>query len=444
MKKSILILAALVAPSMSVAQDGARPVSLQEAIELGRRNAPGMINARGQQRTSAMALRRAKWALYNPFTNLGFNYGSNIGGGGSYNADGIFLERNPSSWGFSQSFGGFSLTLWDGGVKLSEIQRQKLAIEQAENNEVTQRFSIAANIKTQYYLILQAIEQEGAALAQIAQAEQQHRAAVARVRAGTAIASDSMTTTVSLGNARVALTTARNNRNNASAQLTRLTASDFPVTAIMSDTTDPAVLQINETELIALADAGPAVRNAVVAVGTAKTQERTANAIRWPTITMGASYGRSNSEPTRGGFTGYDFGAGRMGYSWGFNLNMNYVLFNNWQRESNQLNARVGLDNAEANLREARLLARQNITQQLNNLRTAEANLVIARTNLLAASEALRVQTLRYEVGAGNLVDMLSAQTQYNNTRNTLIQQRFNLRNIRAAIESLNGRELPQ
>ena len=133
-----------------------------------------------------------------------------------------------------------------------------------------------------------------------------------------------------------------------------------------------------------------------------------------------------------------------MNYSWNFSIGASYTLWNNWGRESSTLSARIAADNAEANLRNERLLVRQNITQQLGALRTAEQQIVISRTNLVAAEAALRVQTVRYEAGAGQLLDVLTAQNTLNSVRNTLIQQRFTLRNTRAQIESLIGRELPQ
>ncbi|HKS05520.1 MAG TPA: TolC family protein [Gemmatimonadaceae bacterium] len=442
MKKSVLVIAALVAPSVGFAQE-ARPISLPEAVDLARRNAPGMIQARGTLRTSAMALRQARWA-FSPFNNFVLSYGSSIGGGGSYTSDGVFQQRNPTSWGFSQGFGGAELTLWDGGAKMATVRQRGAQVDQAEVGEITQRFSVAQNVKQQYYLILQAREAEAAAIKQIEQATQQLAAGAARVAAGTAVASDTFSLAIQVGNARIALLQAQNNANNANAQLTRLTGSEFPVTAIVSDTADPPTLRLSDAELISLADQGPSVRTSAASLAVTRAQEKGSRAILWPTITASAGYGRSNSEPTRGGFTGYDFGAGPMNYNWNFGISARYTLWNGFARESQLLSASVSTDNAEAQLREAKLLARQNITQQIGNLRTAEAQLIIARANVTSAEEALRIQTIRYQVGAGTLIDVINAQQQLTTARNNLITQRFTLRNSRAQIESTIGRELPQ
>jgi outer membrane protein len=443
MKRTLVVIAALIAPSFTGAQESARPITLDEALELARRNAPSMISARGQLRTTAAQARVAKWA-YNPLNNLNLTYGSSTGGGGSYDADGFFRERPSTSWGFSQGFGNASLTLWDGGTKLANIRRTGAQVEQAEINEITQGYAVGNQVKTQYYLVLRQREALATAEQQLENARFQMQLARARVENGIAIHSDTLQSLIAILAAENAILNARNGLSNANAQLTRLTASQFPVTAIVSDTTDPAPLQINDAELFALAEQGPAVRNSEASYNVARINERGAHAVRWPQINAGASFGRSNSEQKSSGsfFSGYDFGAGPMNYSWGFSLSASYRLFDGFQRESSILSAKVNLDNAEANLREARLAARQNLTQQLGTLRTNEAQIGIARLQLAAAEEALRVVQLRYEMGVATLLELTTAQQSVTTARNSLTNSRFDVRNARASIEALIGRDL--
>jgi outer membrane protein len=452
MKRSLLILAALAAPSLIVAQDGPRPISLQEALDMARKNAPSMVQARGQMRTSTAALRAARWA-FGP--NLQLGYSSSTGGGGTYVGDRL-VASSARGFTFSQSLGGVSLTLFDGGQKLLNVRRQEALVDQAEINEVTQSFTIQQQVKTQYYAILAARESETAANSQLAQATQQYNAASARLHAGTATRGDSLTAWVTLGNARQAILNAQYQARNANAQLTRLTGSPYEVTAIASDTTDPAPLQMSDAELFALAERGPAVRSSEAQLASARASERSSRASYWPTISLSGSFSRTPAPNTRVDTVGgravtttlprlvYDFGGGRMNYNWSAGLSASYQLWNSYSRESQVISAKVQSDNAEASLRNEKLLARQNMTQQLNTLRTAEAQIRLARDNLTAAEEALRVATTRYELGAGTLQDVLTAQTSANNQRTALINARFSARNARAAIESIIGRELPQ
>lgn len=444
MKKTLLIFAALAAPSIALSQDGARSISLPEALALAKKNAPSMVSARGSIRTNTASLKVAKWA-YNPLNNIALSYGSSTGGGGSY-VDGILIPRPATTWNFNQGFGGASLTLWDGGKKFSDIRTASARLEQAEVSEVTAEFNVAQQVKQQYYAILLAREQEVAANAQLDQAKQQFTASATRVKAGTAVSADTLSAALTVGNAQIAILNARNALNNGNAQLTRLTGSDFPVTAVVADTADPPPLTMSDAELIALAEQGPSVRSSQAQLTTNKSSEKSSRSVLWPTITTSGSFSRSNNEQSTGGFNGYDFGAGPMNYSWGFSIGATYTLFNGFTRESNLLSAKVNVDNAEANLRDAKLTARQNITQQLGTLRTAEAQIKIQRQQIAIAEQNLFVARTRYELGAsgaGTLLDVLTAQNSLISARTALANQRFIARNARAQIESIIGRELP-
>lgn len=437
MMKSLVLLAALAAPSLSRAQDNARPISLEEAIELAKRNSPSMISARGQLRTSAAAVRQAKWA-FSPFNNLQFSYGSSTGGGGSYDSEGFLRVRPASDWAFSQGFGNASLTIWDGGTKIGNLRRAHANVEAAEAAEVSSEFNITQQVKAQFHSILQARESEANAQAQLEQAQLQMRIAQARLRAGTTIRSDSLQAFIAIINAQLAIANARNQQNTANATLTRLTGSEFSVTAAVSDTADPAPLRINDADLFALAEEGPAVRQSAAQYRVAQINERNSRAIYWPQISASAGYSRSNSDKR------YDFGAGPMNYSWNFSLSASLRIFDGFARESNILSSRVAADNAEAQLREQKFQIRQNLTQQLGALRTAEETIRLQRLNIAAAELALQMATTRYELGAGVLLDVITAQNQLNTARSSLTNARVQARNARAQIESIIGRELPE
>ena len=98
---------------------------------------------------------------------------------------------------------------------------------------------------------------------------------------------------------------------------------------------------------------------------------------------------------------------------------------------------------AEAQLRDARFLARQNLIQQLGALRTAEERIRIQQASVAAAQEDLRVQQQRYNLGASTLLDLLASQTTLDAARAALIQARQDYRVARAQIEAIIGRDLP-
>lgn len=433
-----MILSALVAPTIAFSQqETSRGISLDEAIAMAKKNAPTMIQARGSIRTSAAQLRQAKWA-YNPLNSLQFGYSSSTGGGASIDNEGFLRQRPSSEWSFGQSFGGAQLTIWDGGTKLGAIKTANATIDLAEIAEVSAEFTIAQQVKAQYYTILQQRETEANAIKQLEQQQFLMGLARARVQAGTANVIDTMNTLVQINNTQLSILNARNSQVFANAQLTRLTASDVPVTAVDADLPDPTPLAVTNAELMSFVEQGPSVRQQAANLRVAEVREKTSKASYWPQVNATGSFSRSNSDKS------YDFGAGKMGYSWGFGLNMTWRIFDGFSREAGVINARVQTDNAEAQLREARLTARQNMTQQLNALRTAEETIRIQRLSLAVGEEQLRIANARYEAGVGLYQDVLNAQNNLNTTRASLTNARVSARNARAQIESLIGRELPQ
>jgi len=105
--------------------------------------------------------------------------------------------------------------------------------------------------------------------------------------------------------------------------------------------------------------------------------------------------------------------------------------------------AQISYENAQAQIKDARLGAQQNVVTQIANIRNAEETMRIQQIAVRASEEDLRVQQQRYNLGASTLLDVLNSQTALVNSRQQLITARLNYRNARAQIEAIIGRDLP-
>jgi outer membrane protein len=430
-------LALLVAPALLRAQNSdtlaARAIPLPEAVALAQQNGLAAVQARGQVRTAESSVKAARAAL---LPSLNFTMGQVNQSGDRFDSQGRLVPYLASQpWSYSTGISS-SLNLFDGGRRISEIRRTRNAVGSAEANEVSQRFNLALQVKTQYYCILAARESEAAARAQLEQAEEQLKASIARTRAGVATLSDSLRSVVAVGNAQLALITARNNLRVASAALTRLVGSTTPVTALPSDTLDLALAPIDSASLAALLTEAPAVRQSEAELQSANAAVRSARTPYLPTIDL--TYSRSGN-----GFDKfYGIGSKSLAYTNNFSLRLAYPLFNNYQREDALNRAKVQEDVAEASVRDAKLGAEQNLVQQLAALRTAQQRIALQQVSVAAAVEDLRVQRQRYSLGASTLLDVLTSQSTLDAARLALIQARQDFRVARAQLEALVGREL--
>ncbi|HEX9248382.1 MAG TPA: TolC family protein, partial [Gemmatimonadaceae bacterium] len=242
-------------PGLTRAPDSARKISLDEAVAMAEHNAPAAIQAEGVERTSKAAKVSAIGAIL-PSASLTAGRVIQFGGGQTrvnQNGETVAIAAAPTnSTGLS-----LNMTLFDGGQRLYALKTANYDIAASEANRVAVKYNVALQVKQQYYAVLAAMESIDAADLQMAQATEQFKTSVAKVRAGVATRSDSLRGVVQIGNAQLALITAQTNKEAADAALTRLVGSEVPVTA------DPASMQENmaalpdSAELAALAKVGP-------------------------------------------------------------------------------------------------------------------------------------------------------------------------------------------
>ena len=420
-------------PMALAAQETARPITLDEAVRLAKRNAPAAVQARNAVRQQAGTV-RTRYAAYLP--TLSFGAGANRQNGTRYLLDLDTILPNDVPWRANHSLSS-NLEVFDGGRRWFELQAARAGVDAAEASEVAQEFTVSLTVKQQFYAVLAAREQQSAAAKQLEQAAEQLKAANARVGAGAATRSDSLRSVIAVGNARLAVLAAENALAGANASLSRLVGSPTLVTAAPDDQRDAALrVTRSDAELLALAEQGPAVRQAIAAADAAKQNSRAAKTPYLPTLSLGLSQSYAASQP------GFALLGDNRNKNIATNLRVNFTVFNGLNREQQVLQASLTEQNAQAALRDAKLNARQLMIQQLGTLRTAEARVEIQQQSVLAGEEDLRVQQERYNLGAGTLLDLLASQSTLISARQALIQARLDARTARAQIEALMGRDL--
>jgi outer membrane protein len=415
--------------------DSLHLISLQEAVALAQRNAPSAIQARGQLRTTSSAVR----SVYGAFLpSLSYSMGKSTTTGQRFDnlRNEVVTVSNPANYSAGLSS---SIDLFDGGRRFTDLRARRADVDAAEANVTSQHFTIALNVKREYANILAARESEAAARAQLEQAQAQLQAAVARVQAGAATMSDSLRSVIQVGNARLALLTAQNSLRVGSASLTRLVGTQFLVTANPADTADLPMTSVDSATLAQWALQGPAVRQSELQARAANAAVFSARTSYMPTVRMSYGYNGSGTNP----WNFSDDSTKRFLTNKSLSFNLSFPLFNNFSREDQVVRARVSADNAEAQLRDARLAAQQSLVQQFGALRTAEERIKIQQASVLAAQEDLRVMQQRYALSASTLLDLLTSQSQLNQARAALIQARQDYRIARAQIEAIIGRDLP-
>jgi outer membrane protein len=437
-----LALAALLAAAPAGAQDPAlvtapspRAITLAEAVDLARRNALVRVQARGRSRSAAAQVRSAYGAFVPTLSVTGGGTRQLPEGDRTRIENGQVIVLPPTPWSYNTTIGS-SLQIFDGGRRFYELKQAHAEQDASETNENAQQFEAILEAKQQYFNVIAWREAVAAAQTQLEQAEQQLKAAVLRVRAGSATSSDSLRSVIQVSDARLALNEARNNVLVANASLTRAIGSLEPVTAAGEDSTSLVAIAVSEDELVRLVEQSPAVQQAEAELAVAIQGQKVARTGYMPTV--GATYNYTGSGTERP----FAFGSDDFNYNGALRLSFNLPIFDQLVREESVVRADVAKDVAEATLRDAKLGARQDLAQRLADYRNAEERVLTQTATVSTAEEDLRVQERRYQVGASTLLDLLASQTQLNQARQALIRARYDQRVAKAELEALVGRAL--
>jgi outer membrane protein len=403
-------------------------VTLNEAVQRALQVQPAMVQARGDQRTAG-AQGRSAIGSYLPSLSVGGSASrSNVG-----RIDQTTGQPVPPEYSYTGSLNA-SLELFDGFRRFANLKAANANRDAAEAGVVNQRFQVTLATKQAFYNAIATEELVRVADAQVRRAQQQLQISVEKLRAGSATRSDSLRSRVEFGNARIALLQAQAALAFAQANLGRQIGVDVPVRAV-PDTLLPSLPDTADLRRFAL-DNAPAVEQAEAQARAASAQVWSVRSQYWPSLTVSYSNNRQGiGSPNLPLFNTYP-----ETFSWRFGVN--WTLFNGFTREANQVNASASRDLAEARAADTRRSVNAQVTQQLAALGTSVEQMAIARDNLAAATEDLRVQNERYRVGAATILDLLTSQTALTQAEVNVVQTRFNYLIARAQVEAVVGRTL--
>jgi len=403
-------------------------VTLPDAIQRALLVQPAMVQAVGADR-SAGASKRSAIGAYLPSVSV--NASTSKGNTGRTDSQtGLFIPPVRSySGGISAN-----LELFDGFRRIANLRGASANAAAADAGLVNQRFQVTLGTKQAFYNALATEELVLVAQSQVLRAQRQLQISVEKLRAGSATRSDSLRSTVDYGNARIVLLQAQANLATAQANLGRQIGVDRPVRAVpdsaLPDLPDTAALRASPL------DDAPQVRQSEAQASAARAQVWAARSQYFPSLTV--SYSDNRQGPSKP--QGLLFDNLPDSYRWSFGVSL--PLWNGFVREQNQVTASVARDNAEAVAADTRRQVNAQLTQQIAAMTTAYAKIDIARANVAAATEDVRVQNERYRVGAATILDLLTSQAALTQAEQNLVQARFDYLIARAQVEALVGHEL--
>ncbi len=406
-------------------------VTLEEAIRLAEQVQPSVVQARGQVQTAGAELRSAKGA-YLPTLALS--------GIGSESYSGLRTRVDPTT---NQIVGGAwtrsggttlssSIDLFTGFQRRAQTRAARANTEAADAGLVNARYQQRLTTTNQFFDALSAAQLVSVRQASVREAEEQLRAAIAKLRVGTATRADTLTSRVNLGTAQVNLATAHSDLAAAEAGLAHLIGRSGRVAAL-DDSSFYHLPMIDTTGLRTEAmQQSPQVQEALASARAARASVSAAKANYWPTLSLGASTGLNATQGTGTGVTN----------STRFSLQLSWNIFDGFAREAQIVTQQSNADLAEALASDDARAADAGVTIYLAQLEAARTSVAITQTSVAAGEENLRVLQARYQQGVATIVDLLTAQTTLDQVKVDAVNARFDYLRAKAQIEALVGHAL--
>jgi outer membrane protein len=430
---SLFYLGAGAAQSPPRAEEGARSVTLAEAIRLSARVQPAVVQAAAGVRT-AEARRRGALGEYLP-TLSASSSASDFFSEGTSRIDpitGQITGGNSTNRSLSTSLSA-SIDLFTGFRRGADMRAARAGQEAADASLIDARFQQALTTTNQFLDALAASQLLRVRESSVRRAEQQLKVSVAKLRAGSATRSDSLRSLVTLGTAQLDLITTQAQLAAAEANLARLIGVPGRVQAADDSAFYRVLPPVDTAELRTEAESkSPRVQSAVASAAEARANVSASRSSYWPTLSLAANTGWNGSR-----VNDYNLQNQRQ-----LSLSLRWTLFNGFQRELNIAQQEGNQDLAEATATDAQRQVQADLITALAQLDAARQRIEISGISVAAATEDLRVQQERYRLGASTIVDLLTSQEALNQAEVDVVNARFDYLRAKAQIEALIGRNL--
>jgi outer membrane protein len=418
-------------PNATIVTPGTTPeITLPEAIALANRVQPVVVSAQAGIRNAEA---QKKVARGNWLPNLNATSGA-----GYFYSEGARVDQNTGQFiaGESETVNLGVSTSWDvftGFRRKNDSKAAAAGLTAAEASFANASFQQRYNTTIQFFTALAGREIVSVREQSVKRAEEQLKAAVVRLHAGTATRSDSLRSVVTLGNTRVALSQAQANLIAAEAALARLIGHAGRVRAADDSSFYHPVTVVDTTLLLKEAmSRSPSVQSTAATLDQARSQLKASKSTYWPQLALGGSW-------TYNGNNQNNFGLQNQRQA---NLTLNWAIFNRFARERNIDLQVSNLEIAEANAADAEHRVQSLMLGQFAQVEAAQLQIEISRQSLEASREDLRVVAERYRLGVATIVDLLVSQESLTQAELEVVNARFAYLQALAQIEAIVGRPL--
>lgn len=406
---------------------GTEAITLQQALELARRNNRTLQAAEQTLQRSQVAVREASSARYPTLdATTGINRQQSTGGELSSQRSPLQTDSDTPSTSANANLR-LSYDLYTSGERSARI---RAAEEQVRFNELEverQKEELRLNVFNDYYGLQGADQQVRINLEAVRNAEASLRQAVALEQAGVGTRFDVLRAQVQLANATQDLTNARSQQQVARRQLVQRLSLAQSVDITAADPVQVAGtwnLSLEESIVLAFQNRAD-LQQQLVQRNINEQQRRIALSALLPKVNLEANYNVLNVFNDR--LERAD------GYSLGANIRMN--LFDGGAARARAEQEETNKAISETRFADQRNQIRFQVEESYANLQSNFANISTADVALSQARESLRLARLRFQAGIGTQTDVINAENELTRAQGNLVNAILNYNRSLATLQ---------
>lgn len=409
-----LVIAVLLSATNLAGQDK-KTLDVNEAVRIAMKNNVEVISSENEYNKAAADVLPKVWGNNLPTVSASGGYTRTLMNGSSgLGLTGSGSVNNSYNYGLNANY-----ILFDGFKKYSDMSQARSIQSSAKFDLENTRQEVALQVFQGYVEVLKNQQLLRVSEENLKRSEEQLKRLEERNRLGAQILSDVYKQKVQVGSDKLALNRARNNLNTSKASLNNLIGIDVNTEIEVKELAAEAVDATGDVAFdMAVEEALANRRDYLSAKQRLESAKRTLTAAKsgyYPTVTASADYGWNGN--TLNNFSTQD----RMTAG----ITVSIPLFNGFQTSAGVIQADQSVQTAKSNLDAIRRKVALDVKVALLNLKTADENVKLSEENRKSAKEDLRLATERYNVGAGTILDQITANTNYANAEAGLIQATY-------------------
>ncbi len=401
----------------------ARDVTLEQALEMARANAPA-LEQRASQLEVAKYGEMTAWGQFLPDLSLSYQYGNSSSG----RLDPTGQTITTTS--YSAQLNG-QIDLFRGGRRFSDLRGAKRGVDASAARLRETEYLTRESVKISWYNAVANRELVRVEADRVSRQEDQLGFVQQQLELGRATRSDVLRSQVDLNNARVALLNAENGARTSQYALAEAVGVTEPLSPVTESPMETVPVAASREQLLDLAlTASPALTAVRAQAQADEAAVSSAKAAYLPTLALRGGWAWSQEEfPPRN-------------RSWSVALSGSLPLFDGFNRERALYQARATLEQTQTTERAEELALRKELDQSLGTIDAAAASIDLADQTVELSSEDLRVTQERYRLGLATILDLQSAQIALRQAEIDQIRRRFDYQIGLARLEALLGADL--